>query len=531
MRASALPSALLAAVVGVADAATPTFPNLSWKPNEVFTTVGRIDKAIGAPSGHSLLTVHRGMIFVIGSRDGGGGDGHLSVFDVADPRKPKLLCHLYDENTKRMREAHAIAKALVGGRELAAVLTRTGVQIWDWGDPAKPVWVSTLDLPGMKGGDYGGTPWFLAWQGRWLYAAGVDTGLHIVDVTDPAQPKPTKVLKGSDLGGVQPGVLYALGNLLVVTGNKAGDLATFDIGDPENPRLLARTKGPSPYSTLLYGNLVVFADTGDVPKSKGKPPEKGKGPEKGKPPEKAKPPEKPSAPEADDAGGDDPPPAPPQAGGPKLHAPLHLFDISDPTEIVNLGATMAVGGKGGYVTLQDGYLYAGMSSNYAVVDVSEPKAPKLVNAGVPTGADGKPVHGDFDFCSIFGNLVVSSSDHGEGSFLLPRSAEPDRAPPSVLRVVPKDGATAQAATTRIGVQLSDNIDLLSLTPKNVVLRARGGQPIPCRVSEQLGIVNISPDAPLPRGTTFEIELVAGGVRDIVGNGLAKRFVSTFSTAP
>ena len=50
-----------------------------------------------------------------------------------------------------------------------------------------------------------------------------------------------------------------------------------------------------------------------------------------------------------------------------------------------------------------------------------------------------------------------------------------------------------------------------------------------KYSEQTGIVNFSPNAPLPPNTTFDVIVPAGGIKDYAGNPVATTFSSSFTT--
>jgi hypothetical protein len=47
----------------------------------------------------------------------------------------------------------------------------------------------------------------------------------------------------------------------------------------------------------------------------------------------------------------------------------------------------------------------------------------------------------------------------------------------------------------------------------------------------MSILNFDPDEDLLPNTTYEVVLPAGGVKDLVGNGIAAEFKSTFTTGP
>ena len=84
---------------------------------------------------------------------------------------------------------------------------------------------------------------------------------------------------------------------------------------------------------------------------------------------------------------------------------------------------------------------------------------------------------------------------------------PDTTPPVVDAVVPRDGAAGQGLTSR----------------------PVGGRALEGTFSVTMSVLNFEPAEDFEPGTTYEIVLPAGGIKDYVGNGIAEEFRSTFST--
>src|SRR5690606_39017724 len=106
---------------------------------------------------------------------------------------------------------------------------------------------------------------------------------------------------------------------------------------------------------------------------------------------------------------------------------------------------------------------------------------------------------------------------------------PDTTPPSVDTVMPKDGATGQALTTRVGVTFTDNVELATVDSRSFFVRPLGGAPLSGKWGVSMDILHFAPDEDLEPGTTYEVVLPAGGVKDYVGNGIAQEFTSSFTT--
>ena len=445
----------------------PGVPKMKFKQEELFKVVGVINSKLGIIHGHSLLAMHKGYLAIVGSRDSGRGDGNFAFFDISDIRKPKLVARYNSPKTRNLREAHAYGFTIVDDRDIVIMLARDGLQFWDWTDVRAAKKVSELKLPPMRGGDYSGTPWWLSVQGKYVYVGGADTGLHIVDASDPKNPKQARVVPVSRTGGFRIGPVFAVGNLLVLTSMDTPGISTFDISNPGNPILQATLRQTVGYSSMLNGNKLYSVDV--IPR---------------------------------------------------------VWDMSERGKIKLISDYKGpkLGGKGGYGIIQDGFMHQGVSSNYAKVDFRDPKQPKLIGK-IVSGVKGS----DLDGGNVIGNFGIGSCDHSKGTFIAPHTTEPDTRGPAVTMVDPADGAINQAITSRLGLTFSDQVDIRSISPETLTVREVGGKILSGRYSSQTGIVAFWPDQPLSRSTTYEIDIAKGGLKDYAGNANEEGFTSRFST--
>src|SRR5690606_35795999 len=185
----------------------------------------------------------------------------------------------------------------------------------------------------------------------------------LVDREDGPNPIPT-----SETGGFRIGPIFAVGNLLVISANDGRGYATLDIGDPLNPVLLdAETRGlPPSYSSMVNGNRLYAVGTDDD---------------------------------------------------------FHALDISDPMQIRLINST-PMGGRGGYLTIQDNFAHVGASSHYVKIDLSDEREFRVAG----TASSGLAER-DEDFAVALGNLVILSDDQYNGSFIFAHQAEPDTTGP------------------------------------------------------------------------------------------------------
>jgi len=109
------------------------------------------------------------------------------------------------------------------------------------------------------------------------------------------------------------------------------------------------------------------------------------------------------------------------------------------------------------------------------------------------------------------------------------SAEPDGTPPEVDTVIPKNQETGVATTSRIGLSLTDNVELATVNGASFIVRPVDGEALPGKYGVRMGVLNFDPDEDLAPGTTYEVVLPAGGIADLVGNTLPTEWTSTFTT--
>jgi DNA-binding beta-propeller fold protein YncE len=466
----------------------PGLGNLNYTANEHLSEIARFDIANGIPEGLGFVSMHRGWLFMAFSHDGGGGNGTggFAFFDVSNPRQPinTFTTHgkaAYTNSSSPnyagdIREAHAYS---FSGDILCIPTNRgqgTGLQFWDFSqidlpNPA-PVRLSRISLPGLTGGDYAPTPWWVFWQGgRYAYVAGTSGGIYIVDASNPSQPVLADRGPGmpnpipiSQTGGFNVNTIFAIGNLLVISASDAKGISTLDISDPLHPVLIqTRFDYEVGYSMMVNGNRILAA-----------------------------------------------------------HSPARIYDISNPANITLIGSGPAIAAKGGYGTFQDGIFHYGSSDRYVKLNIAQSPF-TVMGTSTPAGTNA-----DWDFGTALGNLILVGNDHA-GSVLVPHDRLPDTLGPEVNMVNPPADAVSQAVTSRVGITLSDQIDTRTINTTNFIVRPLGGSAIPGRFSNQTGIVNFWPDTPFQANSTYEIHLPAGGIKDFAGNGLRQSFTSRFST--
>ncbi|WP_438040812.1 Ig-like domain-containing protein [Sorangium sp. So ce128] len=437
---------------------------------------------------------HQNQPIVINGYVQGAGNAEIVFYDIADPSNPKMLSRIQSPGfdprggPKGVGEAesHQTSLARYGNKFYQVTTAGTGVDIWDVTDAHAPRHVTLVRLEGVNYGDFTDSVWGMYWQGSVIYVGGTNTGLHILDAADPENVRFVKKIPISQFGGVSAGPLWAVGNTLVITTPKDnGGIATMDISDPMNPVALDFITPSKSYICGLYGKHVY------------------------------------------------------------VQSPLRVWDVlTDPTNIGSANSPIATlpdsafrakGYPAGseYMSFSDGYMFLGHlrpDAGVSKIDVHD-----INRMSISSRIWGRLEfeNGDDQFSIPVGSLLVLADDElpYRGMVIAAHSTDPDSTPPAVDTVLPKNGATGVTRKSRIGLSLTDNLELATVHPGSFIVRPVGGAPVKGTFGLYMGILNFDPDGDLMPNTTYEVVLPKDGVKDLVGNGIAAEFKSTFTTGP
>lgn len=415
------------------------------------------------------------------------GNARFSTYDVSDPTQPVKIseavspddCAACGPNGGEA-EGHQVSFARYGDQLLTVTISGRGVDTWNITNPEEPAHLDSVHLEGIDYGDFTDAVWGVYWQGSTIYVGGTNTGLHVLDASDPADVKVVQRVPTSQFGNVSAGPLYAVGNVLVITTPKeSGGVATLDISDPYGPFVLDAISTGKSYIGAFYRHHVY------------------------------------------------------------LQTPLRVWDVlTDPTTIGSPDAPLGTLStpSSEYMSFSDGYMFLGLlrpDPGAAKIDVTDP-----TNMRVESRIWGRMnLDGNDDqFTVAIGNLLVMSDDQLQGNgggyvgtVIGVHAAQPDTTPPVVDTIIPRDGATGVSVKSRIGVSFTDNVELATVSPYSFVLRPVGGQPVPGKWGLYMGVLNFDPDQDLEPQTQYEVVLREGGLTDYVGNALAEDFTSSFTT--
>ncbi len=453
--------------------AGPGGPRNSFSEAELYRHCAYLEGNDDDPDHHNLAVMFDGYLVLPAAPEWGGGG--LTFWDVSDGCAPRRIGAGFDP---MMRESHSIAFARVGEKTFAVVNHLRGVQFWDVTDPRHPAPHSELELPGVFYPDaYARVVFAVFWQGRFVYAAGTDNGIYIIDAADPDVPVLAAQYK-FELP-LRAGGIWVIGNLLVTMATEGTRTALLDVSDPLRPvpipgGLFTVTDGAGDptesYLANIAGDRIVYARK--------------------------------------------------QGGG----GPL-VWDISDVQRPVFRSELRTEGGNGGYSFMKDSLAYVGDSHWGVIVDFADEANPVEVTRVT--------LKGDLDTLIPLGNMAIASVDDGanpgEGSAMIPLFSEPDTRGPAVTMVYPRHGATGLPLSSRFGVVFSEMVDVKSVFTGSVTLIAPEGKAVAADYNVQENIVNLSPRAPLRAATRYRLVIPPGGVRDYNGNRTEAGFEASFTT--
>lgn len=434
---------------------------------------------------HNLVVMFNGYLLLPWAPE--FSTGGLTFFDVSDPCEP---LRIGSGEANSMRETHAVGFAEVGDRwyavtnykEPGLLQSTGGIGFWDVTDPTAPEMVTEMALPGFVYPDaYARITLSVFWQAPYVYASGADNGVYVVDARDPTAPE--LVAEYHFEPTLRAGGIQVIGNQMIVTAAEGPRTVIVDVGVPDVPQPLPGGDfelldsigvAREAYFSNLAGGFMYYAVKN---------------------------------------GG----------GG------LLVYDIHDPSAPAYAGQFDS-GGNGGYVFVKDDLAFVGESDFAGIYDVADPAAITQVTT--------LTLPGDLDTVTPIGNIAVLSVDDGavadQATALVPYATAVDTTPPRVTWSVPSDGATGLVATSRIGVTMSEMVDVKSAFAGSVRVYEQGVDPSLGRVdgwiSVQENVVNFAPVGVFTPGTTYVFEMPAGGVVDYNGNALDETFSIEFTIA-
>ncbi len=443
------------------------------------TVVGRIEG-----HGGRINTFHRGYMYL-------GGEETTTVWDISDPGNPLLLERLQDNE----------------GNDLVA-----NGHIW-WKTEAGDLFYRSYTSPelfGSDGHDYLDISNMLdrrRWTrptdfpvNNWGYEAQImptyPYHFSAAGIRDARIPNYNAALVDDyniwEASGVESNNVWRLGNLLLMTptDTRTG-VAIFDISGlavGESPRLLDAMSGNVRQYTnawhIWQHYLVLMA-------------------------------------------GDD-------INGPGSNANILVIDIEDPSNLRIVRSHTRSQAPGRYMHFQDEYGFTGHANVGRKIDM---RNGQVVQTFTPLSGDR---FGDFQWIPL-GNIVMNSSSevsgptpHEHATFITHQDG-PDNRPPFIGYHLPRDGTTNMHVDTVVGLVINETLDDTTIHDQTIQLRrivdGVAGVPIASQIiSSQYDVINVVPKQLLEDNSTYRVEIINNGIRDVSGNGI-ESYSFCFSTGP
>jgi WD40 repeat protein/transcriptional regulator with XRE-family HTH domain len=165
----------------------------------------------------------------------GTSQGPVVIWDVSDPKAPKLLHTLHGP-----KMSDELVTFSPDGQFLAVSSNDTTVHMWNVSNPSAPTAMPTLAGAGGYVFNISFSP-----DGKLLAAPEVDNRVELWDLRDPLHPRRTAVLRG------YTNYVYATAftpdghTLAAASADKTVRL--YDLRDPASPRLIKTLTGPADY--------------------------------------------------------------------------------------------------------------------------------------------------------------------------------------------------------------------------------------------------------------------------------------------
>lgn len=444
---------LLPILIAIAPAAFPGgLPTQTYKAGELLSTW---------KDGGRLSTYHNGLFYMIGL--------HKSfVWDISNPKLPVLKKEGAGINGHRWAK---FGNAFWKEYELSDAIP-TGYNFLDLSAlPELAPYKGSAKIPLQ-----GDQPTL---NSIWTYPHR-EGGTGLIDVRTGAS---VGTIRPSGLKTVNAGNTLRIGNLwFFCPGDNQTGVAVIDVGNPANPKILSELKGDyrqytTAYQVWRHFLILIIGDDTNV-------------------------------------------------GGTSLLA----IDFKDPANLKVAWSypTSLIKGMR-YMMFKDEFGFGGRGDEGLKINL---ETGQVVQRYKVTNYFAS----DFQWIPLGHLLVQTASEDCEGCgsqthiFALQDSL--DKRPPKVDYHLPVDGALKQPLGTVVGLIIAETLLDTSISDKTILIRPVGGQPVPADVvSFSYNVVNVAPRSPLLPNTSYEVEVVDGGIKDAAGNGIQgyKYYFSTGTT--
>ncbi|GIX22204.1 MAG: hypothetical protein KatS3mg121_0987 [Gammaproteobacteria bacterium] len=420
------------------------------------------------PLGGRMVTFHRGYLYIM-------GQAKTTLWDVSSFTDPVVLDikeigdnghRWWKFNTDMFWREYTTPEVDGSGYHFLDMSNMFDLKPWT--DPSVPMPI-----------EEGGQQLQFEWQALETWPTGTNGGnVHDARYDNPQEGGITSTFDTASLG-VNSMLRFRIGNLLFITAPNG--LAVLDIGDPKNVVFLDSIICDCEQYTTTYhvwgDHLVVLNGNNN------------------------------------NEGGNN----------------LVTIDFSDPTDL-KLGSValpVEVVSAGRYMYFQDEYGFAGQDAFGVKVDMRTGEIVQRFDAPGPW----PQTFLDYQWMPLGAVVVSSGSNSDDGkTFFYQHQDQPDTRGPTIRFHHPFADSTNNPVSTVIGFAIPEIIDERTANNDTIILRpVGGGEPIPADfIWSSYQVLNMVPRRLLDPDTTYEVRFVAGGLKDVAGNGI-EEYSFFFST--
>lgn len=190
-------------------------------------------------------------ISVQGSLVAISGEPGIHLIDASDPAAPAVLSFL--DMTANGTLADLVWDVALAGSTALVAQSGSGLRLVDITDPRNPRVVGTYKPETLVFAQA------VAAEGRYAYVLGGPSGLHVVDISDPRAPLTVAVLRPL-VGGER---MRLQGTTLLIAGGASG-LITVDVTDPARPTITGSARLPGYAYGVAQAGERVLVSSGDA---------------------------------------------------------------------------------------------------------------------------------------------------------------------------------------------------------------------------------------------------------------------------
>lgn len=174
-------------------------------------------------------SIYKGYLYVAGT-----GENALTILDISDPKALKHVKTIFDDDALSLKAPHS---AVFKNDYAYVIAAKEGIQILNIANPADPKPVSAFKQDSHGHTLDGGHDVYIF--GNYLVTASYAAGLNFFDISDPEKLIEVAEIRATKENGLESVAdLDVAGNFLFAVSEVGSALVMVDITDPKNPQII-----------------------------------------------------------------------------------------------------------------------------------------------------------------------------------------------------------------------------------------------------------------------------------------------------